>query len=149
MGILRYCIFENFRKGDIMEKTFIMIKPDGIGRRLMGEIIGRIEKKGFNIIKAQLIKPTRELVEDHYIEHKEKEFFIELVEYISRQNVLAMEVEGDSVIQVMRLMIGHRDPKIALPGTIRGDFAHSLTENIIHGSDSILSAERELKLWFY
>ncbi len=132
-----------------MEKTFIMIKPDGIGRRLMGEIIGRIEKKGFNIIKAQLIKPTRELVEDHYIEHKEKEFFIELVEYISRQNVLAMEVEGDSVIQVMRLMIGHRDPKIALPGTIRGDFAHSLTENIIHGSDSILSAERELKLWFY
>lgn len=149
MGILRYCIFENFRKGDIMEKTFIMIKPDGIGRRLMGEIIGRIEKKGFNIIKAQLIKPARELVEDHYIEHKEKEFFIELVEYISRQNVLAMEVEGDSVIQVMRLMIGHRDPKIALPGTIRGDFAHSLTENIIHGSDSILSAERELKLWFY
>lgn len=132
-----------------MEKTFIMIKPDGIERRLMGEIIGRIEKKGFNIIKAQLIKPTRELVEDHYIEHKEKEFFIELVEYISRQNVLAMEVEGDSVIQVMRLMIGHRDPKIALPGTIRGDFAHSLTENIIHGSDSILSAERELKLWFY
>lgn len=132
-----------------MEKTFIMIKPDGIERRLMGEIIGRIEKKGFNIIKAQLIKPARELVEDHYIEHKEKEFFIELVEYISRQNVLAMEVEGDSVIQVMRLMIGHRDPKIALPGTIRGDFAHSLTENIIHGSDSILSAERELKLWFY
>lgn len=131
-----------------MEKTFIMIKPDGIERRLMGEIIGRIEKKGFRITKAELKNPTRELVEDHYVEHKEKPFFEELVEYISGKTVMAMEVEGDNVIEVMRFMIGHRDPKLAIPGTIRGDFANKLRENIIHGSDSPTSAERELKLWF-
>ena len=131
-----------------MEKTFIMIKPDGVERRLMGEIIGRIEKKGFRINKAQLKKPTRELVEEHYLEHKEKPFFGELVDYITDRTVMAMEVEGDSVIEIMRLMIGHRDPKVALPGTFRGDFANNTTENIIHGSDSLGSAERELKLWF-
>ena len=131
-----------------MEKSFIMIKPDGVERRLMGEIIGRIEKKGFKITRVELIKPTRDLVEDHYEEHKEKPFFEELIEYITGKDVLAMEVEGESVIEVMRLMIGHRDPKLALPGTIRGDFANNLTENIIHGSDSPTSAKRELSLWF-
>lgn len=131
-----------------MEKTFIMIKPDGVRRGLMGEIIGRIEKKGFKINKAKLFEPRRELIEEHYIEHKEKPFFGELVEFILGGPVMAMEVEGESVIEVMRLMIGHRDFKISLPGTIRGDFANSLTENIIHGSDSVVSAEKELSLWF-
>lgn len=131
-----------------MEKTFIMIKPDGVERGLMGEIIGRIEKKGFKIKNAKLMKPTKELVEEHYEEHREKPFFEELIEYISNKTVMAMEVEGDSVIEIMRLMIGHRDPKTALPGTIRGDFANNLTENIIHGSDSPISAKRELQLWF-
>ncbi len=131
-----------------MEKTFIMIKPDGVKRMLMGEIIGRIERKGFKITKMKLVNPSRELVENHYIEHKDKVFFGELVDYISGERVLAMEVQGDSVIEIMRLMIGHRDPKQALGGTIRGDYAYQLTENIIHGSDSIESAERELKLWF-
>lgn len=114
----------------------------------MGEIIGRIERKGFKITKAKLVKPNKELVEEHYIEHREKPFFNELVDYILDGLVMAMEVEGENVIEIMRLMIGHRDPKVALPGTIRGDFAHSLTENIIHGSDSPESAERELSLWF-
>jgi len=131
-----------------LEKTFIMIKPDGVRRGLMGEIIGRIERKGFKITKAKLVKPNKELVEEHYIEHREKPFFNELVDYILDGLVMAMEVEGENVIEIMRLMIGHRDPKVALPGTIRGDFAHSLTENIIHGSDSPESAERELSLWF-
>lgn len=131
-----------------MEKTFVMIKTDGVERGLIGEIIGRIEKKGFKIRKAKLFQPTRELVEEHYIEHKEKPFFEELVEYIIRGPVMAMEVEGESVIEIMRIMIGDKDPKKAQPGTIRGDFAYSLTQNIIHGSDSIGSAERELKLWF-
>ena len=131
-----------------MEKSFIMIKPDGVERGLMGEIINRIEKKGFSITRMELMKPAKELVEEHYEEHREKPFFSELVEYIAGKNVLAMKVEGDSVIKVMRLMIGHRDHREALPGTIRGDFAHNLTENIIHGSDSPESAERELKLWF-
>lgn len=125
-----------------------MIKSDGVRRGLMGEVIGRIEKKGFKITKAKLFQPSRELVEEHYIEHKEKPFFGELVNFILDGSVMAMEVEGESVIEVMRLMIGHRDFKVAIPGTIRGDFANSITENIIHGSDSIISAERELKLWF-
>jgi len=131
-----------------LEKTFIMIKPDGVERRLMGEIISRIEKKGFKITRAKLVKVSKELAEEHYIEHREKPFFGELIDYILEGEVMAMEVEGDFSIEIMRLMIGHRDPKVALPGTIRGDFAHSLTKNIIHGSDSIESAERELKLWF-
>lgn len=125
-----------------------MIKSDGVRRGLMGEIIGRIEKKGFKITKAKLFQPSRELVEEHYIEHKEKPFFKELVDFILDGSVMAMEVEGESVIEVMRLMIGHRDFKVATPGTIRGDYANSITENIIHGSDSKISAERELELWF-
>ena len=125
-----------------------MIKSDGVRRGLMGEVIGRIEKKGFKITKAKLFQPNRELVEEHYTEHKEKPFFEELVSFILDGSVMAMEVEGESVIEVMRLMIGHRDFKVAVPGTIRGDFANSITENIIHGSDSKTSAERELKLWF-
>lgn len=131
-----------------MERTFIMIKPDGVSRRLMGEVIRRIEAKGFTILRAELKRPSKELVEEHYKEHKEKPFFQELVDYIEGQRVMAMEVEGEAVISVMRLMIGHRDHKEALPGTIRGDYANSLTENIIHGSDSLEAAERELKLWF-
>ncbi len=131
-----------------MEKTFIMIKPDGVDRKLIGEVIGRIERKGFKINRMELIKAPRDLVEEHYIEHREKTFFSELVAYISDKTVLAMEVEGYSAIGIMRLMIGHRDPKEARPGTIRGDFANNLTENIIHGSDSKESAERELDLWF-
>ncbi|CCQ97645.1 Nucleoside diphosphate kinase [[Clostridium] ultunense Esp] len=131
-----------------MEKTFVMIKTDGVERGLIGEIIGRIEKKGFKITKAKLFQPSRELVENHYIEHKEKPFFQELVEYIIKGPVMAMEVEGETVVETMRIMIGDKDPKKAQPGTIRGDFAYSLTQNIIHGSDSIESAERELKLWF-
>jgi len=131
-----------------MEKTFIMIKPDGVKRGLMGEIIKRSERKGFRINKIQLMKPSKKLVSKHYAEHKEKPFFKELVSYIAGKDVLAMEVEGDSAIEVMRLMIGHRDHRQAQPGTIRGDFAHQLTENIIHGSDSKEAAARELKLWF-
>lgn len=131
-----------------MERTFIMIKPDGCERGLIGELISRIEKKGFRITKAVLMKPTKDLVELHYAEHKEKPFFGDLVDFIVGNNVMAMEVEGDYVVEVMRLMIGHRDPRLALPGTIRGDFANTVTKNIVHGSDSLESANRELELWF-
>lgn len=131
-----------------MEKTFIMIKPDGVNRGLMGEVIGRIEKKGFKIRNAKIMIPTRELVEKHYDEHRKKPFFEELMDNIVGKKVMAMVVEGESAIEVLRLMIGHRDPKLALPGTIRGDFANSLTENIVHGSDSLDSSAREVQLWF-
>ncbi len=131
-----------------MDKTFVMIKSDGVRRGLMGEIISRIEKRDFKIIRAKLFSPSRELIEEHYEEHRGKVFFEELIEYILEGPVMAMEVQGESVIEVIRMMIGHKDPKVAQPGTIRGDFANSITQNIIHGSDSSDSAERELKLWF-
>lgn len=131
-----------------MEKTFIMIKPDGVKRGIMGEIISKIEKKGFEIKQAKLFKPSRELIEKHYEEHKEKTFFNELMDYILSGPVMAMEVEGESAIEIIRKMIGNKDPKLASLGTIRGDFANSITENIIHGSDSIKSAQCELNLWF-
>ena len=131
-----------------MERTFIMIKPDGVKRGIMGEIISRIEKKGFKIIQVKLFEPNRDLVEEHYEEHIGKPFYDELTEYILSGPVMAMEVEGDSAVAVMRLMIGNKDPKLAAVGTIRGDFASSIDENIIHVSDSLESASRELDLWF-
>lgn len=131
-----------------MEKTFIMIKPDGVERGIMGEIISRIERKDFKIVQAKLFKPSRTLVESHYEEHSSKPFFGELIDYILDGPVMAMEVVGEDAVNVMRLIIGDKDPKIALPGTIRGDFANSMNENVIHGSDSLESAKRELDLWF-
>ena len=131
-----------------MEKSFIMIKPDGLERALMGEIISRIENKGLKIVGAKLIRPEKEIVENHYLEHKEKPFFNELVEFISNGKVMAMIVEGQDVIRIMRNLIGDKDPLQAIPGTIRGDFSYSTTENVIHGSDSIESAKREINIWF-
>lgn len=131
-----------------MEKTFIMIKPDGVERGLIGEIIKRIEDKGFKIIEAKLMTPEREVVENHYEEHNEKPFFNELVEFIIHGKVMAMVVEGEESIRSMRNIIGDKDPTLALPGTIRGDFSYSTTENIIHGSDSEESADREISIWF-
>lgn len=131
-----------------MEKTFIMIKPDGVKRALMGEIINRIERKGYKILRAKFFKPSEELVKEHYIEHKDKAFYKELIGSIAGQKVMAMEVEGERVIEVMRLIIGNKDPVKASPGTLRGDYANSITENIVHGSDSLVSGKRELELWF-
>lgn len=131
-----------------MEKTFSMIKSDGVARGLMGEIMRRIERKGFKITKAQLMSPTRELVESHYEEHKGKNFFDELVSYILEGPVMAMEIQGEDAIAVMRSIMGDKDPLKAIPGTIRGDYANTVTRNLIHGSDSPERAERELNLWF-
>lgn len=134
--------------GKKLERTFIMIKPDGIQRGIMGEIISKIEQKGFKIIQAKLFEAGRDLVEEHYKEHKNKGFFDEMIDYILSGPIMAMEVEGESSIKVMRLMIGDKDPKIASPGTIRGDYANAMNTNVIHGSDSVESAKRELELWF-
>lgn len=143
-----YIIYIMILRGDIMEKTFIMIKPDGVQRGIIGEIISKIEKKGFKIVQAKLFEPSKDLVEEHYEEHSSKPFFNELISYILDGKIMAMEVEGESAVYVMRLMIGDKDPKLAIPGTIRGDFANSMNENVIHGSDSFESAKRELSLWF-
>src|SRR3954447_17891388 len=131
-----------------MEQTLVLVKGDGVQRRLIGEIVRRIEAKGLDIRAMQLIEVSRELAEEHYAEHSEKPFFDELVEFITTTPVVAMKVEGEGAIQVMRRLMGSTNPAEASPGTIRGDLALSLPDNLVHGSDSPESAERELKLFF-
>ncbi|MCY1690671.1 nucleoside-diphosphate kinase [Exiguobacterium sp. SL14] len=131
-----------------MEQTFLMVKPDGVERGLIGEIIGRIERKGFIIREMKMMNVTEDLAKAHYEEHAEKPFFGELVTFLTSGPVVALRVEGADVVAVSRLMIGKTKPLEARPGTIRGDFANTMSENVIHGSDSVESAERELALWF-
>lgn len=131
-----------------MEQTFLMVKPDGVERGLIGEIIARIERKGFVIREMKMMQASEELAQAHYAEHAEKPFFGELVTFLTSGPVVALRVEGEDVVTVSRMMIGKTKPTEALPGTIRGDFANTMSENVIHGSDSVESAERELDLWF-
>ena len=131
-----------------MEQTLVFVKGDGVRRRLVGEIIRRIEAKSLDIRTLRLIEVSRELAEEHYAEHREKPFFEELVEFITTTPVVAMRVEGEGAIQVMRRLMGATNPAEAAPGTIRGDLALSLPDNLVHGSDSPESAQRELKLFF-
>lgn len=131
-----------------MEQTLILVKGDGVRRRLIGEIIRRIEAKGLDIRALQLMDVSRDLAEQHYAEHREKPFFEELVEFITSTPVVAMKVEGEGAIKVMRNLMGSTNPAESAPGTIRGDLALSMPDNLVHGSDSPESAERELKLFF-
>ncbi len=131
-----------------MERTFIAIKPDGVQRNLVGEIIGRFEAKGFTLVGLKLIKPTQELAENHYAVHRERPFFKGLVEFITSGPLTAMVWEGDGVVAAARLMIGATNPLTSAPGTIRGDFGVSIGRNIIHGSDAIETATTEIALWF-
>lgn len=131
-----------------MERTFLMVKPDGVQRGLIGEIVRRFERKGFQLIGAKMLTPTKELAELHYEEHVGKPFFERLVEFITSGPVLAMVWQGDDVIQLSRTMIGKTNALDALPGTIRGDYAIHTNLNLIHGSDSPASAEREINNWF-
>ncbi len=131
-----------------MEQTLVLVKGDGVKRRLIGEIIRRIEAKSLDIRTMQLMDVSCELAEEHYAEHREKPFFEELVEFITTTPVVAMRVEGEGAIGVMRRLMGATNPAEAAPGTIRGDLALSLPDNLVHGSDSPESAERELKLFF-
>ncbi|HET7478794.1 MAG TPA: nucleoside-diphosphate kinase [Rubrobacteraceae bacterium] len=131
-----------------MEQTLILVKGDGVRRRLIGEIIRRIEAKNLDIRGLKLMDVSRELAEQHYAEHREKPFFGELVEFITSTPVVAMRVEGEGAIKVMRNLMGSTNPAEAAPGTIRGDLALSMPDNLVHGSDSPESAARELKLFF-
>lgn len=131
-----------------MEQTLILIKGDGVRRRLIGEIIRRIEAKNLDIGAMKLMDVSRELAEEHYAEHRDKPFFEELVEFITTTPVVAMRVEGEGAIKVMRKLMGTTNPAEAEPGTIRGDLALSMPDNLVHGSDSSESAERELGLFF-
>ncbi len=132
----------------MMERTFLMVKPDGVQRNLIGEIVSRFEKKGFHLAGAKLMVISQELAEQHYGEHKERPFFGELVDFITSGPVFAMVWEGENVITTARQMMGATNPKDASPATIRGDFAVTVGKNIIHGSDSAESAAREIGLFF-
>jgi nucleoside-diphosphate kinase len=130
------------------ERTLILIKPDAVRRRLSGEILGRIEARGFTVRAGKLVTVSRALGEEHYAEHKAKPFFGELVEFITSGPTWALVVEGEGAIATMRKTIGATNPADAEPGTIRGDLAASMPDNLVHGSDSPESAAREVALWF-
>ena|SRR5687767_1957819 len=129
-------------------QTFIMVKPDGVRRHLIGEVIKRIEDKGYEIKQMKMFTIDQALAEKHYAEHTEKPFFGELTSFITSGPVVAMVVEGDNVVAGMRELMGATNPADAAPGTIRADLAESLSNNVVHGSDSPESAEREIGLFF-
>ena len=131
-----------------MENTFLMVKPDGVQRNLIGEVVKRFESKGFKLAGAKLMVISNELAEKHYGEHKERPFFGELVDFITSGPVFAMVWEGENVITTARQMMGKTNPHEAAPSTIRGDFGVTVGKNIIHGSDSPESAEREISLFY-
>ncbi|CAM3394558.1 nucleoside-diphosphate kinase [Marinicrinis lubricantis] len=131
-----------------MERTFLMVKPDGVQRGLMGEVIRRFERKGFQMIGCKFLLPTVEQAKFHYAEHEEKPFFGDLVDFITSGPVLAMVWQGDQIIELSRMVIGKTKITEALPGTLRGDFALHTNRNVIHGSDSPESAEREIHNFF-
>jgi nucleoside-diphosphate kinase len=131
-----------------VERTFIMIKPDGVQRGLIGEVIARFERKGFTLVGMKLMAVSRELAEKHYDVHKDKPFFGGLVEFITSSPVVAMVWEGDNVVASGRTLIGATNPISSAPGTIRGDFGITIGRNLIHGSDAVETAQREIALWF-
>jgi nucleoside-diphosphate kinase len=131
-----------------MEKSLVLIKPDAVERSLIGEIIAIYEKKGLNITALKMIKPTREIAQIHYAEHREKPFFGELVDFLTRGKVCALIIEGENVVKTVRKVNGATDPAEAELGTIRGRYALTKAENMVHASDSPESAEREIKIWF-
>ena len=131
-----------------MEKTLVLVKPDGVRRGLSGEIIARFEKRGLQIVALKLLQISRPMAEKHYAEHVGKPFFDSLVEFITSGPVVAMVVKGDHAIRAVRAMMGATNPLEAAPGTIRGDFALVMSENVIHGSDGSESAAREIDTFF-
>jgi nucleoside-diphosphate kinase len=131
-----------------LERTLILIKPDAMARGLAGEILARFERRGLVVQEARLVRVDRDLAERHYAEHSEKPFFGELVSFITSGPTLALALEGEGAIATARATIGATNPAEATPGSIRGDFALAMPNNLVHGSDSPESAERELALWF-
>jgi nucleoside-diphosphate kinase len=131
-----------------VERTLVLIKPDAVQRGFAGEILARFERRGLAIREARLVQVDRALAEQHYAEHAEKPFFGELVAFITSAPTLALALEGESAISVVRTTMGATNPTDAAPGTIRGDLALAMPDNLVHGSDSPESAERELQLWF-
>jgi len=132
----------------VAERTLVLIKPDAMQRGLAGEILSRFEQRGLEVRAAKLIQVDHELAERHYAEHREKPFFGELTDFITSAPTLALVLEGEAAVGVVRTTIGATNPTNADPGTIRGDLALAMPNNLVHGSDSAESAEREIALWF-
>jgi nucleoside-diphosphate kinase len=132
----------------VAEKTLVLIKPDAVQRKLAGEILARFENRGLIIRGAKLVQVDRSLAEEHYAEHAEKPFFEELVAFITSAPTLALVLEGEGAIGVVRTTMGATNPADSTPGTIRGDLALAMPDNLVHGSDAAESAEREIALWF-
>ena len=134
------------------EKTLVLVKPDGVARGLVGEVIGRIEAKGYKIVQLRMLQADRALLEKHYAEHQGKPFFEPLVEFMMSGPIVALVAEGNRVIEGFRSLAGVTDPTVAAPGSIRGDLARDqgtkVVQNIVHGSDSVASAEREIAIFF-
>ena len=130
------------------ERTLVLVKPDAVARGLAGEIVGRLERRGLVLRAAKLVQVDHALGEEHYAEHREKPFFGELVDFIASAPTLALVVEGENAISVLRTTMGATNPKDSAPGTIRGDLALAMPDNLVHGSDSPESAAREIALWF-
>jgi nucleoside-diphosphate kinase len=131
-----------------VEKTLVLVKPDAMARGLAGEILARFERRGLVVRAARLVYVDRDLAERHYTEHAEKPFFGELVEFITSGPTLALVLEGESAIPVVRTTMGSTNPADSAPGTIRGDLALAMPDNLVHGSDAPESAQREIELWF-
>jgi nucleoside-diphosphate kinase len=131
-----------------VQRTLVLVKPDGVRKRLIGEVIGRIESKGYDIREMRLFTIDESLAKKHYAEHEDKPFFSELVSFITSGPVIAMVVEGTDAVAGMRQIMGATNPLEAVPGSIRGDLATAIGENIVHGSDSVESAAREVALFF-
>src|SRR5262245_25517657 len=130
------------------ERTFVMVKPDGVKRGLVGEVIQRIERRDLKLVAMQLVQPGRSLAEEHYGTHRDKPFFTSVVDFITSGPVVAMVVEGESAVAAVRQMMGATRPLEAAPGSLRADYAIDVQENLVHGSDSAEAAEQEIKLWF-
>jgi nucleoside-diphosphate kinase len=134
------------------ERSLVLVKPDGFSRGLTGEVIRRIEAKGYTLVALEILTPSTEMLSLHYAEHEGKPFFEPLLEFMSSGPVTAIVIEGERCIEGFRSLAGATDPTKALPGTIRGDlgrdWGHSVTQNVVHGSDSPESAEREIEIWF-
>jgi nucleoside-diphosphate kinase len=131
-----------------MERTFVMIKPDGVRRGLVGECLRRFEDRGLKLVALKLLTPSRELAENHYGAHRDKPFFPGVVQFITSGPVVAMILEGESAIAAVRQMVGATRPLEAAPGSIRGDYALEVGENIVHASDGTETAAEEMRLWF-
>lgn len=136
----------------MIEQTLVLVKPDGVKRNLSGEILRRIEAKGYRIADLKLVNPDEKLLTQHYEEHADKPFFPALLEFMMSGSVIAVKLEGERVIEGFRVLAGATDPTVASPGTIRGDLGRDwgtkVIQNLVHGSDSPESAARELEIWF-